>query len=61
MSDNGTQPGPLPPPAFPPGSDRRVRPAAADAGVPEDAFISPDAPIEHVERMIERVRGSGAR
>ena len=46
MSDNGTEPGPLPPPAFPPGSKRRVRPAVTDGGVPEDAFISPDAPIE---------------
>ena len=42
--------GRLPPPAFPPGSRRIARRAAerpgAGEGVPEDAFISPDEPME---------------
>ena len=46
MNDNGTPTGPLPPPAFPPGSERRRTPAE-EGSVPEDAFISPDAPIRH--------------
>ena len=46
MNDNGTDPGPLPPPAFPPGSDRH-RSAGGGGTVPDDAFTSPDAPFEH--------------
>lgn len=45
MHSNGSEPHDrLPPPAFPPGSSRRIRPE--QGSVPEDAFISPDAPIE---------------
>lgn len=48
------QPRELPPPFFPPGTDRRQRrlaalrersPGEGEAGFPEDAFIQPDDPI----------------